>query len=180
MRESLPVHRSSLLTDLATCLNHYRMRTPGMNACVCVDVLLPGDNLVAVDLVGQLNYGERKQCEVPKGGSHFLGAPNFILDIHRSDEDYQRRRAWFEAAGVVEYVSVKNGEEPEADWNRLVNGTYDTVDMSGDDAVVSEALPGLWIPKPALRRRDWWSILAAIDHGVTRREHHQLMQTMWS
>lgn len=180
MRESLPVYRSALLTDLATCLNHYRMRTPGMNACVCVDVLLPGDRLVAVDLVGQINYGAHKQCEVPQGGSHFLGVPNFVLDIHTSDEDYEQRRAWFEEAGVIEYVCVKNGEEPETTWNRLIDGSYQSIDMTTDDAVTSEALPGFWIPKPALRRRDWWTILAAIEHGVTRREHHALMQTIWS
>lgn len=44
----------------------------------------------------------------------------------------------------------------------------------------SEALPGRWIPKPALRDRNWWSILAAIEHGVTRRGHYQFMQTIWS
>lgn len=180
MRESLSVHRSALLTDLATCVNHYRMRTPGLYACVCVDVLLPGDNLVAVDLLAQINYGERKQCEVPEGGRHFAGAPNFILDIHQSDEDYKKRRAWFETAGVAEYVSVRNGEELQTDWNRLVDGAYESIDMTGDDTVTSEALPGLWVPKPALRQRDWWSIIAAIEHGVTRREHHQLMQTIWS
>ena len=180
MRESLPVYRSSLLTDLATCLNHYRLRTPGLNACLFVDVLLPEDNLVAVDLVAQVNYGERKQCEVPEGGHHFAGAPNFILDIRNSDEDYEQRRTWFEAAGVIEYVSVKDGEQLQIDWNQLVDGAYTPIDMTGDDTVTSEALPGLWIPKAALRRRDWWSIIAAIEQGVTRREHHHFMQTIWS
>jgi hypothetical protein len=43
----------------------------------------------------------------------------------------------------------------------------------------SKALPGLWIPNEALARRDWWTILAAIERGVSRRGHHEFMETIW-
>ena len=171
------VYHSALLTALAMCFNHYRMRTPGLFTCVGVDVVLPSSpEALAVDLVVQVNYGKHKQCSVPEGGNCFVGAPNLVLNLFESDAVYQQRRALFAEAGVLEYLSVRNADEIEVTWNQLVGGAggaYEAIDMAGDGMMESMALPGFWMPKPALRARDWWTILSAIEHGVTRKPHHE-------
>ena len=179
MSSRLKIYESALLTDLAMCINHYRMHTPGLNAVVCVEVQLPSNQSVPVDIAAQVNYGPHKQCTVPDGGAFFIGAPNLIVDLYRDEEKYKQRLVLFAEAGVQEYACVTNGETLMTRWNRLVDGTYQPIDMDASDTLMSEALPGLWIPKPALCRRDWWSILAAIDQGVTRKPHHEFMQTIW-
>jgi hypothetical protein len=44
---------------------------------------------------------------------------------------------------------------------------------------MSAALPGLWIPSSALRRRDWWALMGAIARGVSRLGHHEFMDAIW-
>ena len=44
----------------------------------------------------------------------------------------------------------------------------------------SVALPGLWISPAAVEERDWWSVMATIERGITRKGHHEFMGTIWN
>jgi hypothetical protein len=100
----LGVHQSALLTDLALCVNRYRLFSPGWYVCVLAKVQLSPEESEVPGLVAMVNYGRRKQCEVRDEVFH--EAPNFILDVFDSsdDADFVRRRERFCRAGVQEYL----------------------------------------------------------------------------
>ena len=180
MSPSLNVNQSKLLTDMALCVDYYRLFSPGLMVCTHVPVQLDDDTRITVHLAAMVNFGEHKQCSESEHGDCFQGPPNFVLDIHTSDEEYNYRRSIFETAGVIEYVSIQADQQPRALWNQLINGQYTLIDMEGNDTMESQALPGLWIPKAALRAKDWFSIMGAIAQGTSRKGHHDLMTTIWS
>jgi hypothetical protein len=37
----------------------------------------------------------------------------------------------------------------------------------------------LWIPSHALKQRDWWAVMGAIERGVSWVGHHDFMDTIW-
>src|SRR5690242_17312252 len=88
----LTTGQSALLTDLALCVNHYRLFTPGIYVCVHVPVLLDANTRIVPGLVAMANHGRFKQCEALANG--FAGPPNFVLDVFVSGQldEYERRR----------------------------------------------------------------------------------------
>jgi len=175
----LATHQSALLTDLALCINHYRLFTPGIYVCIHVPVVLDAHTRIVPGLVSMVNYGRLRQCEPLEHG--FQGPPNFVLDVFVAGDlsEYERRRALFGRFGVTEYVAVEERESPVLHWNREEAGRFHTVEPDASGMIRSKALPGLWIPTDALAHRDWWTILAAIDRGITRRGHHEFQETIW-
>jgi hypothetical protein len=175
----LTTGQSVLLTDLALCINHYRLFTPGIYVCIHVPVQLDPQTRIVPGLVAMVNHGRLRQCEPVDDG--FEGPPNFVLDVFSTNdrEEYERRRAIFEQFGVVEYVAVEDGESPTLHWNRAEAGRFKSIEQDVLGLIRSSALPGLWIPTDALCRRDWWTILAAIERGVTRLGHHEFQETIW-
>ncbi len=175
----LTTQKSVLLTDLALCINRYRLYTPGIYVCLHVPVVLDDQTRVVPGLIAMVNHGRLKQCEPVEHG--FEGPPNFILDVFDSDElpEYESRRAIFERFGVVEYVAVETAECPILHWNRHNGSHFETAHPDAHGVIKSKALPGLWIPVKALAARDWWMILVAIERGVTRRGHHEFQETIW-
>ena len=87
----LGVHQAALLTDLALCINRYRLFSPGWYVCVMAKVQLSAEEWEVPGLVAMVNYGRKKQCEVRE--EVFQGPPNFVLDVFDSpdDEDFLRR-----------------------------------------------------------------------------------------
>lgn len=164
----LGVHQSCLLTDLALCINRYRLFSPGWYVCVMARVQLSADEFEVPGLVAMVNYGRMKQCEV--GDEVFVGPPNFILDVFYSpdDPDYLRRHERFARFGVQEYFVAFVDDSP-VQWHRLEAGSYSLVEPDADGILRSQAMPNLWIPLAALQERDWWMILAYIERGVSRR-----------
>ena len=104
-----------------------------------------------------------------------------MLDVFPAHDwlDYEDRRSRFEQAGVIEYVVVRPTEPLQWIWNRQVDGRFLEIDADHGDMILSAALPGLWISKPALEQRDWWTIMATTSRGVTRRGHHDYMDAIW-
>jgi hypothetical protein len=100
-----------------------------------------------------------------------------IPDDAFSDE-IERRRKLFAAVGVKEYLVI-NESITHIEWNRLDGNRYQQVYPDENGLIKSSSLSGLWIPVDKLRIRDFFAVMASIDHGVTRNEHHQLMQTIW-
>lgn len=175
----LTTSQSVLLTDLALCINRYRLFTPGIYVCVHVPVEFDDGSRVVPGLVSMVNWGRLRQCEPEDVG--FKGPPNFVLDVFTAGDlaEYERRRALFERYGVTEYVAVEDSEAPKLHWNRLEGGKFRLVDQDAPGLIVSKGLPGLWMPLEALARRDWWEILATIERGISRRGHHEFMETIW-
>ena len=173
------VFQSATLTDVAMCVNHYRLSTPGLFVCVHVGVALDDGFRVVPGLVAQVNSGRFKQCELGRGEC-FQGAPNFVFDVFGVDERdvYEERRGRFEQAGGIEYVAWFD-EAPRPVWNRRVDGRFVEVSDDGGGMIKSAALPGLWVPLVALEERDWWGVMARISQGVTRRGHRDFMATIW-
>jgi Putative restriction endonuclease len=165
----LGVHQSALLTDLALCINRYRLFSPGWYVCVLAKVQLAPDVPEVPGLVAMVNYGRKKQCEVRDEVFH--GAPNFILDVFDSpdDPDFARRLERFREAGVHEYFVAINDDPVQVFWHRLASGQYHLVQPDADGVLRSEALPNLWMPLAAVQDRDWWAILGCIERGVSRR-----------
>jgi len=175
----LTTGQSVLLTDLALCVNRYRLFTPGIYVCVHVPVQLDAETRVVPGLIAMVNHGRLKQCEATEQG--FRGPPNFVLDVFTAGDlaEYEQRRTLFEKSRVVEYVAVEDEPAPKLHWNRLEGERFQTVEPDAAGMIRSKALPGLWIPTEALARRDWWTILAAIERGVTRLGHHEHQSTIW-
>jgi hypothetical protein len=52
-------HQSALLTDLALCINRYRLFSPGWYVCVMAKVQLSAEEWEVPGLVAMVNYGLR-------------------------------------------------------------------------------------------------------------------------
>jgi hypothetical protein len=165
----LGVHRSALLTDLALCINRWRLLSPGWYVCVLARVQLSAEEWEVPGLVAMVNYGSKKQCAVVDEVFH--GPPNFVLDVFDSedDADFARRRERFARHGVHEYLVAIQDEPVTILWHRLENGVFQFVQPDSDGVIRSQALPNLWIPLQAAQDRDWWQILGCIERGVSRR-----------
>lgn len=180
MIEDLDIGQSATLTDLAMCINHYRLSTPGLYVCIHVPVQLDAETRLTPGLIAQVNTGRFKQCD-PGNYTYFTGPPNFVLDVFKEGEQekYQDRRDAFRKAGVLEYVVWQGNSGDNLIWNRLCDGHYQQVEANKEGLIKSTALPGLWIPQQAMKQRDWWSVMATISRGITRKEHHDFMATIW-
>ena len=165
----LGVHESALLTDLALCVNRWRLFSPGWYVCVLARVQLSAEEWEVPGLVAMVNYGRKKQCEVRDEVFH--GPPNFVLDVFDAadDQNFLRRRDRFCKYGVHEYVAILNDDPKAIVWHRLDAGGYRSVEPDDDGIINSEALPNFWVPLNALRDRDWWTVLGCIEWGVSRR-----------
>jgi len=165
----LGVHQSALLTDLALCVNRYRLFSPGWYVCVMAKVQLSATEWEVPGLVAMVNYGSKKQCEVRDEVFH--GPPNFVLDVFDTadDEDFLRRRERFCRHGVHEYLVALNDDPVTVLWHRLESGAYRMVEPDRDGILRSQALPNFWMPLQAVQERDWWRILGCIERGVSRR-----------
>src|SRR5579859_6354492 len=177
MFRELDVGQSALLTDIAMCINYYRLFSPGLYCCVHATVQLKDGTRFCPGVIVQVNHGPLKQCEA---GDVFEGPPNFVLDVFPEDNllDYEHRRECFQRAGVIEYVAVRLTEPVEWTWNRLTDGKFSAIETADNELIMSAALPGLWIPAYALKHRNWWAIMAAIARGVSRVGHHEFMDTI--
>jgi Putative restriction endonuclease len=181
MLPSLDIGESALLTDLAMCVNYYRLFSPGLYCCVHATVQLDETTRFRPGLVVQVNHGSLKQCEPGPDYDVFTGPPNFVLDVFPGNDwlDFEHRRDCYERHGVIEYVAVRHVEPIEWIWNRRIDGKFSFIETAADELIMSTALPGLWIPARALKERDWWAVMAAIARGVSRVGHHDFMDTIW-
>lgn len=175
----LSTQKSVLLTDLALCVNHYRLFTPGIYVCLHVPVVLNATTRVIPGLIAMVNHGRLKQCEPVENG--FEGPPNFVLDVFDREEtaEYETRRNAFEKFGVTEYVAFDTSDTSKFRWNRHNGQSFEEAVPDRHGLIKSKALPGLWFSVHALAIRDWWSILATIERGVTRLGHHEFQESIW-
>ena len=178
--EKWTIGKSATITDLGMCINKYRILTPGLYACINVGVKFD-DQIEYPDFMVMIGSGHHKQCEPDYENNYFVGPPNFILEVHEDLKSrfVKDRKSLFSSSGVQEYLIV-NESLTKIEWNRLVNNKFKVISPDRDGLIKSSSLPGLWIPIDAIKKRDNWSIMASIEHGVTRREHHELMDTIWN
>jgi hypothetical protein len=178
MFRELDVGQSALLTDIAMCINYYRLFSPGLYCCIHATVQLDDGTRFCPGVVVQVNHGSLKQCEPD---DCFKGPPNFVLDVFPEGDmlDYEHRRVCFERHGVIEYVALRLTEPVEWIWNRLIDGKFSAIETADNELLMSTALPGLWISSRALKHRDWWAIMGTIERGVSRVGHHDFMDTIW-
>lgn len=168
-----------MLTDVAMCVNYYRLSTPGLYVCVHVPVQVDETTRMVPCLIAQVNSGTFKQCD-PGTYEFFKGPPNFVFDVFREDQrqEYEFRRDCLERSGSIEYVVWYTSLKLPI-WNRLVEGKFQEVQTDEEGMIKSTALPGLWIPMDPLKNRDWWGVMATISRGITRRDHRDFMATIW-
>jgi hypothetical protein len=179
MFRELDVGLSALLTDLAMCINYYRLFSPGLYCCVHAAVQLADGTRFCPGIVVQVNHGPLKLCDPDPDYKYFNGPPNFVLDVFGDDLlDYEHRRECFERAKVIEYIAVRLTDPLEWTWNRLIDGKFSEVETADNELIMSAALPGLWIPSYALKHQNWWAVMAAIARGVSRVGHHEFMDTI--
>lgn len=177
--EHWSIGKSATLTDLGMCINKYRILTVGLYACIRAAVKID-NQMIIPDLIVMINSGRNKQCTPNYEADYFEGPPNFILEIHEDTKSkfIKERKELFSKAGVQEYLIV-NDKLTKIEWNRLVDTKFKKIKPDREGIIKSSSLPGLWIPIPALKKRDNWAIMACIEHGITRREHHEMMDTIW-
>lgn len=94
------------------------------------------------------------------------------------EKEYIFRKECFERSGVLEYVAWFNSSNLPV-WNRLINSEFKKIKEDEKGLIKSLALPGMWIPIDSLKNRDWWTVMATISRGITRREHRDFMSTIW-
>lgn len=175
------VSESALLIDIAMCINHYRLFSPGLFCCVHAPLELDDGTQCRPGIIVQVNHGPLKQSDPGPSYDCFKGPPNFVLDVFGDDlSHYEHRRDCFERAGVIEYVAVRLNEQVEWTWNRLRDGRFSAIETANNSLIMSTALPGLWIPASSLKHRDWWAVMGAIERGVSRLGHHEFMDTIWN
>ena len=177
--EKWSIGKSATLTDIAMCINKYRILTPGLYACINIGVKVNG-HIEYPDLMVMVNSGSKKQCEPDYENNCFNGPPNFVVDIEEdsSSPSLKSRKKLFASSGVEEYLVV-NEALTRIEWNRLIKGEFQEIYPDENGMIRSSGLPGLWIPIDELKKRDYWAVMASIEHGATRAEHHKLMQTIW-
>ena len=182
MTNELDVGQSALLTDIALCLNYYRLSSPGLYCCILAPVQLDEVTRLIPGVLVMVNYGKHKQCSVDPSGRFFVGPPNFVLDVFPEGNllDYEHRRECYQRAGVIEYVALQDTETLACLWNRRIDGQFQRIEEDDPGMIRSTALPGLWVPTAALKNRNWWSIMGSLAQGVTRLGHHDLMESIWS
>jgi hypothetical protein len=179
MFRELDVGLSALLTDIAMCINYYRLFSPGLYCCVHATVQLDDGTRFCPGIIVQVNHGSLKTCDPDPSYNFFKGPPNFVLDVFGDDLlDYEHRRECFERAKVIEYVAVRLMDPLEWIWNRLIDGKFSEVKSADNELIMSTALPGLWIPSFALKHQNWWAVMGAIARGVSRVGHHEFMDTI--
>ena len=66
--EQLNIGRSALLTDIAMCLNYYRLFSPGLYCCVLAPVRLDSDDLIRPGVMLMVNYGTHKTADPDADG----------------------------------------------------------------------------------------------------------------
>ena len=100
MFRELDVGQSALLTDIAMCINYYRLFSPGLYCCIHATVQLDDDTRLCAGIIVQVNHGQLKQCDPGPDYDYFRGPPNFVLDVFPGDGllDYEYRRDCFERA----------------------------------------------------------------------------------
>jgi hypothetical protein len=181
MFRELDVGQSALLTDIATCINYYRLFSPGLYCCIHATLQIDADTRLIPGIIVMVNHGQLKQCDPGPSCDCFKGPPNFVLDVFPGNDllDYENRRACFERNHVLEYVALRDTEPVQWIWNRLIDGKFSVIETADNDLIMSTALPGLWIPSLGLKQRDWWAIMGAIARGVSRVGHHDFMDTIW-
>ncbi len=163
------MNQSALLTDLALCVNRWRLLSPGWYVCVMTRIQFSPTEWEVPGLTAMVNYGRMKQCEVRDEA--FQGPPNFVIDVfnNEEDEDFLRRRERFSRHGVQEYLVAFDRSPVEVRWHRLDANGYRFLEPDGDGVFRSPALPNFWMPLKALQERDWWSAIGCIERGVSRR-----------
>ena len=179
MFRELDVGQSALLTDIAMCINYYRLFSPGLYCCIHSIVEFDDGKRFCPGIIVQVNHGPLRQCD-PAVGRLLQRTAQFHsgrLRRRRSGRVRTQARS-FERAQVFEYVAARLTDPVEWTWNRLVDGKFSVIEAADNELILSAALPGLWIPSFALKHRNWWSIMAAIARGVSRVGHHQFMDTI--
>lgn len=179
------IGKSATLTDLGMCINKYRTLTVGLYACISVGVKIE-DTIIYPDMMVMIGSGRHKQCNPNFDKDYFEGPPNFVLDIHKdfNSQYIIERKKLFLSSGVQEYLIVDENLT-KFEWNRLVKNKltrkrdYQEIQPDEKGIFKSECLPGLWIPLEALKQRNTFKIMACIEEGVTRKPHHELMDTIW-
>ncbi|HMC01530.1 MAG TPA: Uma2 family endonuclease [Flavobacteriaceae bacterium] len=183
--ENWSIAKAATVTDIAMCFNEYRVRTVGLYACINVRVKLR-DVFVNPDFMIMIGKGRNNQCKPDFENDFFDGPPNFVMDIHTDlNSDFiKERKALYESAGVQEYLIVHENLE-FVQWNRLEKSKlfgkkkFQEIQPDENGIIKSSSLPGLWIPIEAMKKRNNWLVMASIEHGLTRREHHELMDSIW-
>ena len=167
--EALGVNRSALLTDLAFCVNRWRLFSPGWYVCVMAKIQFTPSEWEVPGLSAMVNYGGMKQCEVRD--EMFQGPPNFVLDVFESEQDvdFLRRRERFERNGVREYLVAFDRAPVTILWHQRKGSGYGLLEADEDGVIRSSALPNFWVPRNAVQDRDWWAVTGCIERGVSRR-----------
>lgn len=178
----LSIGHAALLADISTCLNHYRLASPGVYCCIHVDIELSAGIRLTPGVTLMVNHGRLRTATPEPDYELFRGSPNFVADVFPSDADpeYRHRRQLFADASVHEYLAVFDTDPLTWNWHTTDVASYGLLAPDDDGTVRSRALPGLWLPTSALSARDWWAIMASIARGVTRRGHHDFMDTIWN
>src|SRR5947209_2868245 len=81
MSRELDVGQFALLTDIAMCINYYRLFSPGLYCCVLATVQLDEETRLCTGIVVMVNHGQLRQCDPGPSYDCFYGPPNFVLDV---------------------------------------------------------------------------------------------------
>jgi Putative restriction endonuclease len=157
--------------DVATWLNIYRHRTPGLRLAEGATVILGAFGEPQPDALLRIQPERGGACFV-NADNYLTGPPELVAEVAKSSRlfDLGKKKTDYERAGVKEYVVVTIDPD-EIHWfvrrgRKLVKMRRDR-----DGLYRSKVFPGLWLDPAALLRRDLAAVLAALERGLASPEH---------
>ncbi len=159
-------------------LTSYKAATTGVllgdNATVRLDL----DNEPQPDVLLIVDPALGGQAKI-SDDDYVEGAPDLVAEIASSSASYDLgdKRDAYCRNGVREYV-VWRVLEVEIDWYVLRGGSYEKLTDDADGITRSEAFPGLWLDKAAMKRGDLATVRQALEKGLATAEHTAFVERL--
>jgi Uma2 family endonuclease len=178
MASPVSFDHSSPLFDVVGWLGFYRAHTPGVLGADNGTLRLNPTGEPQPD--GMLFISEECGGLIHLSADHYPeGSPELVLEVAVSSVAYDVnvKLPFYLRGGVREYL-IWRVEDEAIDWYVLRNGRYELLRPDANGIVRSEHLPGLWLDRAAMARRDMATVFSALMRGVGSPEHTQFVQLL--
>jgi len=152
-------------------LSHYAAHTPGVEFVPNTTAQLDMDNVPQPDAMLRIHEDCGGQSYVDED-DYLVGAPEVVVEISASSAsiDLRDKLRAYRRNGVREYI-VWRTREAQLDWLVLREGEYHPLPPEAKGVCRSAVFPGLWLAVKPLLALDGPGVLAALETGLSSREH---------
>jgi Uma2 family endonuclease len=162
--------------QIMTWLGVYCVATPGTDLIdngttrIDLDNEPQPDALLRIDIAGQSYISDDDYVE---------GAPELIVEIAGSSASYDLHEKLnvYRRNQVQEYL-VWQTYEQKLNYFRLKGQEYIILEPDANNAIKSEAFPGLWLAPNALLEGNLVKVLAVLQQGLNTPEHADFVKSL--